>query len=124
MIRIVEIPGMPEPVSHYADAVCANGFMYLSGLLPADSSLDAASQAAQIFATMTKILAAENLTLADVVKVTLFLTDLNDRQSINEIRKQVFGAHRPASTLVEISKLITGARVEIDAIAALHKQEI
>jgi reactive intermediate/imine deaminase len=118
-LRAITVPGMPAPVSHYSDAVVANGFLFLSGLLATDVTQDAAGQAAQIFTAMEKILASENLTLADVIKVTLFLTNLDDRQAINEVRKKVFAAHRPASTLVGISKLIAGATVEIEAIAAL-----
>ena len=57
---------------------------------------------------------------ADVVKVTLFLTDIDDRPAVNEVRREVFGVTRPASTLVEVSKLVLdGARVEIEAVALL-----
>jgi 2-iminobutanoate/2-iminopropanoate deaminase len=57
---------------------------------------------------------------ADVLKVTVFLTDVNDRQAVNEIRKEFFGPALPASTLVEVSALVLpGLLVEIEAIAGI-----
>ena len=57
---------------------------------------------------------------ADVLKVTVFLTDMNDRVRINPIRQEYFGTARPASTLVEISRLaLPGARVEIEFVVGL-----
>ena len=54
----------------------------------------------------------------DVVKVTIFLTDVDDRPLINPVRQEVFGEARPASTLVEVSGLVLpGARIEVEAVA-------
>jgi 2-iminobutanoate/2-iminopropanoate deaminase len=56
----------------------------------------------------------------DVAKVTVFLTDVDDRARVNPVRQEVFGAARPASTLVEISRLaVPGALIEIECVAAL-----
>jgi enamine deaminase RidA (YjgF/YER057c/UK114 family) len=64
------------------------------------------------------VLAAAGCTFADVVKVTIFLTDVDDRSKINPVRQEVFGQTRPASTLVEISRLaIPGAKIEVEAVA-------
>jgi 2-iminobutanoate/2-iminopropanoate deaminase len=69
---------------------------------------------------MRLILAAENATFAHVTKLTFFLTNVADRQAVNIARQNAFGTHRPASTLVEISRLIIpGTLVEIEAIAIL-----
>jgi enamine deaminase RidA (YjgF/YER057c/UK114 family) len=69
---------------------------------------------------MRAVLAAGGCTFADVVKVTVYLTDVDDRPLINPVRQEVFGSTRPASTLVEISRLaIPGAKIEVDAIAAV-----
>jgi enamine deaminase RidA (YjgF/YER057c/UK114 family) len=55
-----------------------------------------------------------------VAKVSVFLTDVGDRAAINPVRQRVFGAARPASTLVEVSALaVPGARIEVDAIAVV-----
>jgi 2-iminobutanoate/2-iminopropanoate deaminase len=66
------------------------------------------------------ILAAAGASAKDVVKVTLFLTDIDDRPRINPVRQRFFGETRPASTLIEISRLaIPGAKLEVEAVAVL-----
>jgi 2-iminobutanoate/2-iminopropanoate deaminase len=62
------------------------------------------------------------MTREDVVKVTVFLTDIVDRARINAVRREFFGDARPASTLVEVSRLaIPGARLEVEAVAPLSR---
>jgi 2-iminobutanoate/2-iminopropanoate deaminase len=67
---------------------------------------------------MRAILTAAGCGFEDVVKVTVFLTDVDDRPLINPVRQEVFGRTRPASTLVEVSALVVpGAKIEIEAVA-------
>ena len=67
---------------------------------------------------MRAVLAAGGCTFADVVKVTVYLTDVNDRPLVNPVRQEVFGETRPASTLVEVSALvIPGAKIEVECVA-------
>jgi 2-iminobutanoate/2-iminopropanoate deaminase len=67
---------------------------------------------------MRAVLAAGECRFADVVKVTIFLTDIEDRPKINPLRQEAFGATRPASTLVEVPRLaVPGAKVEIECVA-------
>ena len=74
-----------------------------------------------MFANVEAVLAAAGASFADVVKVTVFLTDVDDRAAVNTVRQEVFGATRPASTLVEVSRLaIPGARIEVEAVALLR----
>ena len=69
---------------------------------------------------MDAVLAAGGSTFADVVKVTVFLTDVDDRARINAVRQELFGETRSASTLVEISALaIPGAKIEVEAVAVV-----
>jgi len=76
------------------------------------------AQARQVFSNLGDVLAHAGAAFADVVKVTVFLTDIDDRPRINPVRQEVFGETRPASTLVEVSRLaLPGARLEIDAVA-------
>lgn len=124
--REIFVPGMGPPLSHYCDAVALGDLLFVSGILPLDDQLqlvggdDPQAQAEQVFARLQQVLAAEGAGYGDVLKVTLFLTDVNDRAAINVVRKQYFGDSRPASTLVEVSGLITpGARLEVEAIARL-----
>jgi 2-iminobutanoate/2-iminopropanoate deaminase len=72
----------------------------------------------QVFSILGMVLAAAGAGFADVAKVMVYLTDIEDRARINPVRQEVFGDSRPASTLVEISRLVVaGARLEVDAIA-------
>jgi 2-iminobutanoate/2-iminopropanoate deaminase len=67
---------------------------------------------------MRAVLAAAGCGFEDVVKVTIYLTDVEDRPSINPLRQEVFGAARPASTLVEVPRLaVDGAKIEIECVA-------
>ena len=118
------VEGQAEPISHYTDAVQAGELLFVSGVVPvdADGQLvvgdDVVAQARAVFENMRAILAAAGCSFSDVVKVTLFLTDIDDRPLINPVRQEVFGETRPASTLVEVSALaIPGARIEVEAVA-------
>jgi reactive intermediate/imine deaminase len=120
-IRAAELS---EPMSHYTDAVCAGDLVFVSGVVPVDGDGrlvggdDVVAQARQVFENMGAVLAAAGCTFADVVKVTVYLVDVDDRARINPVRQEVFGAARPASTLVEISRLaVPGARIEVEAVA-------
>lgn len=122
----IRVPGQPEPISHYTDAVRAGDLLFVSGCVPVDAegSLvgggDVVAQARQVFANMGEVLAAAGCSFADVVKVTVFLTDVDDRPAINPVRQEFFGSARPASTLVEVSRLaIPGAKIEVEAVAVL-----
>ena len=120
------VEGLPEPFSHYTDAVKAGGLLFVSGIVPIDvdgnlvGEGDVAEQARQVFRNMDLCLKAAGCGFADVVKVSHFLLDVNDRAKINPVRIEFFGDARPASTLVEVSALVVpGALLEIEAIAAL-----
>jgi 2-iminobutanoate/2-iminopropanoate deaminase len=122
----IRVPGLADPISHYTDAVRAGDLLFVSGFVPVDGDGrlvggdDVVAQVRQVFANLAAVLAAAGATFADVVKVTVYLTDIEDRARINPVRQEVFRDTRPASTLVEVSALATpGARVEIDAVALL-----
>jgi reactive intermediate/imine deaminase len=120
------VPGQAEPISHYTDAVRAGDLLFVSGCVPVDGEGrlvggdDVVAQARQVFANVGAVLTAAGAGFADVVKVTVFLLDVDDRAAVNEVRKEVFGEVRPASTLVEVSRLaVPGARIEVEAVALL-----
>lgn len=124
--REIFVPGMGPPLSHYCDATAHGDLLFVSGILPLDDELqlvggdDPSAQAEQVFARLKQVLASTGADYADILKVTLFLTDVNDRAAINTVRQKYFGDSRPASTLVEVSGLITpGACLEVEAIARL-----
>lgn len=122
----IRVPELAEPVSHYTDAVRAGELLFVSGFVPVDSEGrlvggdDVVAQARQVLANLGVVLAAAGATFADVVKVTVYLTDIADRVRINPVRQEVFGEARPASTLVEVSALaVPGAKLEIEAVALI-----
>ena len=121
----IRVPGLAEPISHYTDAVRAGDLLFISGCVPVDADGrlvpgDVVAQTRQVFANIGAVLAASGAEFGDVVKVTVFLVDVDDRAAVNTVRQEVFGSVRPASTLVEVSRLaIPGARVEIEAVALL-----
>jgi 2-iminobutanoate/2-iminopropanoate deaminase len=120
------VEGMNVPISHYTDAVRAGDILFVSGVVPvdADGELvggdDVVEQARAVFEGLRRVLATAGVGPSDVVKVTVFLTDVDDRPAINPVRQEFFGDTRPASTLVEVSRLaIPGAKLEIEAVAVL-----
>ncbi len=122
--RELRVPGLPEPISHYADAVLADGVLYVSGIVPVseDGVLvgagDVVAQARRVFELLARVLAAAGAGPGDVAKVTVFLVDVDDRPRINPVRQEFFGSSRPASTLVEVSRLaVPGALLEVEAVA-------
>jgi 2-iminobutanoate/2-iminopropanoate deaminase len=122
----LRVEGLAEPIGHYTDAVRAGGLVFISGLVPVDEQgrvvgVDVTEQARQIFRNMGLVLRAAGCGFEDVVKVTAFLLDVDDRAKINPVRQEVFGETRPASTLVEVSALaVPGALLEIEAVAAIR----
>ena len=121
------LEGLAPPISHYCDAVRWGDTLYISGIPPLDVkgrvvSDDPAAQARQVFENMKLVLDAAGATFADVLKVTVYLTDVNDRTKINPVRQAYFGAARPASTLIGINELaIPGMKVEIEAVVGLRR---
>jgi 2-iminobutanoate/2-iminopropanoate deaminase len=124
--REVRAHGLHEPISHYTDAVICGDLIFVSGCTGTDERMevvggaDVAAQARQALENIGAILSAAGASLADVLKMTVYLTDIDDRPAINPVRQELFGDTRPASTLIEVSRLaIPGAKVEIDVIARL-----
>ena len=122
----VRVTGLPEPISHYTPVVRAGRMVFISGMEPKDQQGatvgkgDVTAQARQVLENIKKCLTAAGATFADVVKVTVYVRNIQDRPKINEVRKQYFGAAKPASTLVEISRLANDDYlVEIEAVAFL-----
>jgi len=124
----IDVPGQAAPISHYAHAVRADGpMLFVSGVVPVDEQGrlvggdDIVEQARAVFGNLGAVLAAGGATFADVVKVSVFLTDVDDRPLINPVRQEAFGAARPASTLVEVRRLaVPGAKIEVEAVAVLR----
>ena len=123
------VPGMSEPVSHFTHVVRAGRLVFVSGCVATDAQgrvvggHDVVAQTRQVHENIKHCLAAAGATFADVCKVTVFLRNIGDREKVNTIRKEYFGAHRPASTLVEISRLVRDDYlIEIEATAVIPER--
>jgi reactive intermediate/imine deaminase len=123
------IKGLSEPISHYTDAVRFGDLLFVSGFVAVDEKLnivggdDVAAQTRQVFKNMKAVLDEAGATFSDVLRVTVYLVDINDRAKINPVRQEVFGKSRPASTLIEISKLaVPGAKIEVEAVVGLPRK--
>jgi 2-iminobutanoate/2-iminopropanoate deaminase len=118
--------GMP-PISHYTDAVRFGNLLFISGLAPCDAQMkvvsdDVVVQTRNIFEQMKTILEAHGASFANVLRVTVYLLDCDDRHKINPIRQEYFGTTKPASTLIAVAGLaIPGMKVEIEAIVGLER---
>ncbi|MCU1637248.1 MAG: Endoribonuclease [Cryobacterium sp.] len=126
MRKEYSVPGLSPPISHYCDAVQFGNMLFISGIAPLDQDLnviggdDVVAQAEAIFVAMDKILKLAGAGFGDILKVTVFLTDVDDRTKINPVRQRYFGEARPASTLIEVSRLaIPGMKVEVEAVVGL-----
>ena len=129
-MRRIRLAGqLAEPISHYTDAVEADGFLYISGMLPLNAAGelvgngDVTRQSEQVLDNVGAVLRSAGASFDEVVRVGVYVRDMADREHINTVRRRYFGDARPASTLVEVSALAhPGALVEIEAVALLPHQ--
>lgn len=112
-----------EPLGHYSQAVRANGFIFVSGLLGVASTDDQIvvrdfdAQTRICLDNLRHILEAAGSSLSRIVKVTVYLDDVAKWAAANTIYQDVFGDHKPARAVVPTRSLHHGFEIEIDAIA-------
>lgn len=113
-------------VGPYSIAIKAGGVVYLSGQVHLDPETgklvegDIKSQARQCLENLKRVLAADGLTFEDVVKCTVFLTDMSDFVAVNEVYAAYMVEPFPARSCIQVAGLPLGARVEIEAIAVVR----
>ncbi len=123
---VIQTNRAPKPVAPYSQAIALGNLLFCSGQIGLDPqtgklvSDDIAEQAGQVLLNLTAILEEAGLTRKDVVKVTVFLTDMKDFAAVNEVYSNFFTAPYPARTAFSVTGLPLGARVEIEAIAHFH----
>ena len=123
MKKIISTSDAPAALGPYSQAVRAGSTIYCAGQVPLDpktgqivsGGIDA--QTRRVLENITAVLKAEGLTFANIVKTTIFLTDLADFQTVNEIYGSYFQQQPPARSTVQVSALPKGAKVEIEVIA-------
>jgi len=127
--RTITTAGAPAAIGPYSQAVSCAGLVFLSGQIPLDpatqtlphSTIEA--QARQVFDNLAAVAAAAGGSLAGVVKLTLFLTDLADFQTVNQVMTEYFAAPYPARATVGVAALPRGVGIEVDAIMVLERPE-
>lgn len=126
-IRAIATNGAPKANGPYSQGVVVNGFLFTAGQLPRDpvtSKLvegDISVQTNRVLDNLESVLRAAGCSFQDVVKVTVFMADLEDFAKMNDVFASRFGANRPARTTVQVSKLNSGARLEIDLVARIPR---
>lgn len=121
--QVIATAKAPAAVGPYSQAIKANGFVFTAGQLgldPATGKLvegDVTDQARQALKNLQAILEAAGSSLEQVVKVTVFLKDINDFKRVNEVYAEFFKASPPARSAVQVAALPLGALVEIEAVA-------
>lgn len=124
MKTIVTAANAPAALGPYSHAVAVGDILYTSGQIgldPATDKLagdDIETQTEQVLRNLEQVLAANNMTFANVVKTTVFITDLADFATVNGIYATRFPADAPARSCMQVAALPAGARVEIELVAA------
>lgn len=124
MKHAVASPDAPKAIGPYSQAVRAGQFLFASGQIPTDPATGAIVegnvevQTHRVFDNLGAVLAAANLSFADVVRTTVFLADMNDFATMNAVYGTYFSEPYPARATVQVARLPKDARVEIDLIAA------
>ncbi len=122
--KIIHTKKSPEAIGPYNQGIVAGGFLFTSGQLPinpetGEVKVSIEDQTKQVLENLKAIVEEAGCTMNDVVKCTVYITNMNDFNVVNEIYATYFTENPPARATIEISALAKGALVEIDAVAAL-----
>jgi len=122
MKKVIQTDSAPKAIGPYSQAIRVGNFLFASGQIainPATGELvdGIEAQTKQVMENVKNILAAEGMDLSDIVKTTIFLTDMNNFATVNEIYGGYFNQNPPARSCVEVSKLPKGALIEIEVVA-------
>ncbi len=123
MKQVIHTDSAPKAIGPYSQAIKQNGFVFVSGQLPLDPQTGVIvdgieAQARQAFANVSAILEAAGTSLANAVKITVFLKSLSDFETVNRVYAEQFDADFPARCAVGGLELPKGALIELDVIAA------
>ncbi|MGM0924129.1 MAG: RidA family protein [Bacillota bacterium] len=125
MLNVIFTEKAPKAIGPYSQGIKAGGFFFLSGQIPVDPETNEVVennitvQTNQVMKNIKAILESEDLSVKNIVKTTIFLSDMNQFSLVNEEYGKHLGEHRPARSTVEISRLPKDVLIEIEVIAAL-----
>ena len=124
MKTVINTDKAPQAIGPYSQAIKANGFLFVSGQIPLDPNTGEVvsggvkAQTQQVLKNLQAILSSEGLDFTAVVKTTVFLKDMNDFGTVNDIYAEYFLPPAPARACVQVGKLPKDVSVEIEVIAA------
>ena len=124
-LRRIQTDSAPAAIGPYSQAIVVGNMLYTAGQIPLDPAsmtvVDGgiAEQTDRVMKNLTAILEAAGVTLAAVVKTTVFLSDMNEFGAMNDVYGRWFGDHKPARSTVEVSRLPKDVKVEIEVLASL-----
>ena len=122
-MNVISTKAAPQAIGPYSQAIEANGTLYISGQIPLDPTTmefvsdEVEAQTHQCLKNIQAILEEAGYSLNNVVKCGIFLADMNDFATVNEVYRQYFNEHKPARACVQVARLPRDAKVEIEAIA-------
>jgi len=121
-MKLIATKDAPAAIGPYSQAIEANGFVYTSGqiALMADGSMETRGveqQTHQVMKNLFYVLEAAGAHFNDVIKTTIYLTDMNDFETVNNVYAHYFGTHKPARSTIAVKTLPKNALVEIECIA-------
>lgn len=123
-MQVIASPAAPAAIGPYAQAIVADGWLFTSGQIPLSAAgqlagTDIESQTEQVFDNLSAVLSAAGASLAEVVKSTVFVQDLNDFARLNAVYERRFGHHKPARSTVQVARLPRDVLVEIEVVARI-----
>lgn len=121
---IIKTDKAPKAIGPYSQAIKSGNILFISGQVPINPATgeitgDIKAQTRQVLENLKSILLAAGASPADVVKTTVFLKNLDDFNSMNEIYREYFSEDAPARSTIEVSRIPRGALIEIEAIAGI-----
>lgn len=123
-MKKVTIPGALPMAGHYSPAIVANGFVYVSGILPVNpftgeklTSASFAGQTTQVLENLEALLEAAGSSLEKLVKVTVYVNHIEEWETFNKLYKEKLGEHKPARAVVPVGDLHFGLALELEAVA-------
>jgi len=124
----IKLPGVPEPKGHYSPAVEHNGLIFVSGQLPMNHATGEAetgaieTQTELALRNVEAILTAAGSDLQHVLQMTIYVSEMEHWDKVNEVYQRILGEHKPARAIVPVKTLHFGTQIEIQAIAAVKGQ--
>ena len=121
---VVNTPAAPQAVGPYSQAIWAGDFLFCAGQIPLEPATGkivtggVVEQTARVLENIRGLLESQDLTLANVIKTTVFLADMNHFSAMNEVYAKYFTGTGPARSTIQVTRLPKDALVEIEAIAA------